>query len=59
MIQPLHKIIVGTIKRLPLPAAKFCFRGYNKVLRMLAPEHLAATYFGARIYCNPLYLIQR
>lgn len=59
MIQLLHKTIMGTIRRLPLPAAKLGFRAYNKALRMLAPEHLATTYFGARVYCNPLDLIQR
>jgi FkbM family methyltransferase len=59
MIQPLHRAIVGTIKRLPLPAARFAFRAYNKALRTLSPEHLATTYFGARLYCNPLDLIQR
>jgi FkbM family methyltransferase len=59
MIQPLHKAIVAIIRRLPLPAARFAFRAYNKVLRTLKPEHLATTYFGARIYCNPLDLIQR
>lgn len=59
MFQPLHKTIVGTIRRLPLPAARFAFRAYNKVLRTLKPEHLATTYFGARIHCNPLDLIQR
>lgn len=59
MIQPLHKTVVGIIRRLPLPAARFTFRAYNKALRTLRPEHLATTYFGARIYCNPLDLIQR
>lgn len=59
MFQPLHKTIVGTIRRLPLPAARFAFRAYNKALRTLKPEHLATTYFGARIHCNPLDLIQR
>lgn len=59
MIQPLHRTIVGTIKRLPLPAARFAFRAYNKALRTLKPEHLATTYFGASLYCNPLDLIQR
>ena len=53
MIQPLHKIIVGTIRRLPLPAARFAFRAYNKALRILRPEHLATT------YCDPRDLIQR
>lgn len=59
MIQPLHRAIIGTIRRLPLPAARFGFRAYNKALRTLKPEHLAMTYFGARIHCNPLDLIQR
>ncbi|MDB5489976.1 MAG: FkbM family methyltransferase [Reyranella sp.] len=59
MIQLLHKTIMGTIRRLPLPAAKLGFRAYNKALRTLGPEHLATTYFGARVYCNPLDLIQR
>lgn len=59
MFQPLHETIVGSIRRLPLPAARFAFRAYNKALRKLKPEHLATTYFGARIHCNPLDLIQR
>lgn len=59
MIQLLHKTIMGTIRRLPLPVAKLGFRAYNKALRTLAPEHLATTYFGARVYCNPHDLIQR
>jgi len=59
MFQPLHQIIIGLVRRLPLPAARFAFRAYNKALRTLKPEHLATTYFGARIHCNPLDLIQR
>lgn len=59
MIPILHKTIMGTIRRLPLPAARFAFRAYNKALRTLGPEHLATTYFGSRIYCNPHDLIQR
>jgi len=59
MFQPLHKTTIGLIRRLPLPTARFAFRAYNKALRTLAAEHLATTYFGARIYCNPLDLIQR
>jgi FkbM family methyltransferase len=59
MFQPLHQTIIGLIRRLPLPAARLAFRSYNKALRTLRPEHLATTYFGARIHCNPLDLIQR
>jgi FkbM family methyltransferase len=59
MLQPLHRTIIAIIRRLPLPAARFAFRAYNKSLRMARPEHLATTYFGARMYCNPLDLIQR
>lgn len=59
MFQPLHRTTIGLIRRLPLPAARFAFRAYNKALRTLKPEHLAATYFGAQIHCNPLDLIQR
>lgn len=59
MIQLLHKTVMGTLRRLPLPAARLGFRAYNKALRILAPEHLATTYFGARLYCNPQDLIQR
>eukprot|EP01034_Spumella_vulgaris_P013429 gene13429-17142_t len=50
---------MGTLRRLPLPAARLGFRAYNKALRTLGPEHLATTYFGARLYCNPQDLIQR
>lgn len=59
MIRLLHRAIVGTIKRLPLGAARFAFRGYNKLLRVLGPEHVATTFFGARLHCNPNDLIQR
>lgn len=59
MFQPLHRTTIGLIRRLPLPAAQFAFRAYNKALRTLKPEPLATTYFGARIHCNPLDLIQR
>lgn len=59
MIRLLHRAIVGTIQRLPLDAARFAFRGYNKVLRVLGPEHVATTFFGARLHCNPNDLIQR
>lgn len=59
MIQLLHKTVMGTLRRLPLPAARLGFRAYNKALRTLGPEHLATTYFGARLYCNPQDLIQR
>ncbi|NQW50843.1 MAG: hypothetical protein HQ465_06345 [Rhodospirillales bacterium] len=40
MIQLLHKIIVGTTRRLPLPAARFAFRAYNKALRVLSRPDL-------------------
>ena len=59
MLQPLHKTIIGTIRRLPLPAARLAFRAYDKALRLQGAEHLATTQFGARLYCNPLDLIQR
>jgi FkbM family methyltransferase len=59
MIQLLHRAIVGTIRRLPLRPARFAFRGYDKVLRLLGPEHVATTFFGARMHCNPTDLIQR
>ncbi len=59
MIELLHKTVMGTLRRLPLPAARLGFRAYNKALRTLGPEHLATTYFGARLYCNPQDLIQR
>lgn len=59
MIQLLHKTVMGTLRRLPLPAARLGFRAYNKALRILGPEHLATTYFGARLHCNPQDLIQR
>ncbi len=59
MIQLLHKTVMGTLRRLPLPAARLGFRAYNKALRILGPEHLATTYFGARVHCNPQDLIQR
>lgn len=59
MIRPLHRAIVGTIKRLPLGTAHFIFRGYNKVLRQLGPEHVATTFFGAKLHCSTDDLIQR
>ena len=59
MIRPLHRAIVGTIKRLPLGMAHFFFRGYNKVLRLLGPEHVAITFFGAKLHCSTDDLIQR
>lgn len=59
MIRLLHRAIVGTIRRLPLRAARFAFRGYDKVLRMLGPDHVATTFFGARMHCDPTDLIQR
>ena len=59
MIELLHKTVMGTLRRLPLPAARLGFRAYNKALRTLGPEHLATTYFGARLHCNPQDLIQR
>lgn len=59
MIHLLHRAIVGTIRRLPLRAARFALRGYDKVLRLLGPEHVATTFFGARMHCNPADLIQR
>ncbi len=59
MIQILHETVMGTLRRLPLRAARLGFRAYNKALRALGPEHLATTYSGARLYCNPQDLIQR
>ena len=48
----LHRTMVGLIRRMPLPIALICFRAYNKLLRLLGPEHHARTYFGARVYCD-------
>lgn len=59
MFQPLHKTIIGTIRRLPLPVARLAFRAYDKMLRMQGVEHLGTTRFGARIHCDPVDLIQR
>lgn len=59
MIRALHVPVMALIRRLPLPAARLAFRAYNRFLRTLGPDHVAATYFGARMYCNPLDLIQR
>lgn len=59
MIRLFHRAVVGTIKRLPSGAAHFAFRGYNKMLRLLGPEHVATTFFGAKLHCNPNDLIQR
>ena len=59
MIRLLHRTIVGTIRRLPLRAACFVFRGYNKVLRLLGPEYVATTFFGAKLRCSTDDLIQR
>lgn len=59
MIRLLHKAIIGTIRRLPLRAACFVFRGYNKALRLLGPEHVATTFFGAKLHCSTEDLIQR
>jgi FkbM family methyltransferase len=59
MIRALHVPVMALIRRLPLPAARLAFRAYNKFLRTLGPEHVASTYFGARLHCNPRDLIQR
>lgn len=59
MIRVLHVPIMALILRLPLPAARLAFRAYNKFMRTLGPEHVADTYFGARMHCNPRDLIQR
>ncbi len=59
MIRVLNVPVMALIRRLPLPAARLAFRAYNKFMRTLGPEHVAATYFGARIHCNPSDLIQR
>jgi FkbM family methyltransferase len=59
MIRVLNVPVMALIRRLPLPAARLAFRAYNKFMRRLGPEHVAATYFGARMHCNPRDLIQR
>ncbi len=59
MIRALHVPVMALIRRLPLPAARFAFRAYNKFLRTLGPEHVATTFFGARLRCDPRDLIQR
>jgi FkbM family methyltransferase len=59
MIRTLHVPVVWLIRRLPLPAARLAFRAYHKLMRTLGPEHVATTYFGARMHCNPHDLIQR
>ena len=59
MIRLVHVSTVATIRHLPLPAARLAFRAYNKLMRMLGPDHIAMTYFGAHMHCNPHNLIQR
>jgi FkbM family methyltransferase len=59
VVRLLHKAAIAAIKRLPRPAAFLAFRAYNKALRTLGSEHVAVTYFGARLRCNPDDLIQR
>ncbi|WP_421998709.1 FkbM family methyltransferase [Reyranella sp.] len=54
-----HRAVMGTLRRLPLPAARFGFRAYHKAMRSLAPDHVARTYFGALMHCDPRDLIQR
>jgi FkbM family methyltransferase len=46
------QIAQGFIRVLPLKWSLFALRAYDKLLRMLRSEHLATTYFGARIYCD-------
>jgi FkbM family methyltransferase len=43
---------------LPLPAARFAFRVYNKALRMTGPTHIATTKFGAKLLCATTDYVQ-
>jgi FkbM family methyltransferase len=49
---------ISIVKRLPIPAARFALRAYNKVLRTLGPKHVAVTYFGAKLVCAPTDYLQ-
>jgi len=53
-------LVQGIIRALPLPLKwrVFAIRAYNIMLRMMRPECLATTYFGARIHCNLRDLVQ-
>lgn len=59
MINALHRAIVGLIRMLPLRQAAFCFRAYNKLLKLSGRGFVGRTYFGSRMHCDPNDLIQR
>jgi FkbM family methyltransferase len=52
-----HKAAIRAIGKLPqfdyMP-----YRAYNKLIRLLKPEYIGKTYFGALMHCNPSDLIQ-
>lgn len=55
----LQKAITRAAKRLPIPTARRGLDVYTKALGLWAPEHIASTYFGARLRCDPVDVIQR
>jgi FkbM family methyltransferase len=56
---PGHTMIVGAVRRLPIPAARLGLNIYDKALRTWSPELITSTYFGARVRCDPKDLIQQ
>jgi len=52
-------MVVGAVKRLPVPAARLGLNIYDKALRTWSPELIGSTYFGARIRCDPNDVIQQ
>jgi FkbM family methyltransferase len=58
-VRPVHRALLGLVKRLPVRLGMLYLRAYNRLVRTLDGDPIARTYFGARLHCNTRDLIQR
>ena len=56
---PVHRALLGLVRRLPVRLGELYLRAYNKLVRTFDSDPIARTYFGARLHCNTRDLIQR
>lgn len=56
---PVHRALLGLVRRLPVRLGVLYLRAYNKLVRTFDSDPIARTWFGARLHCSTRDLIQR
>jgi FkbM family methyltransferase len=51
-----HRTVIAILRR--APAQLFFFRCYSHLIKLFVSASIAETYFGGKIYCEPVDLIQ-